>query len=187
VGTYTHISCFAHRTRDREQEPICALDREWYQPLRMLDANSHKSHKKLSLTNNSSNNFLPCPSLNLFIVLSAWLAVLLNQFFKQFLTLPFSQSIHRPVSWQSCSTVCHCTHGSKQLQKERKGDNRRDAVDFAARGGSKTETKTLHQTVAAFVLIMTGALVAHVVNVIAVMQYNVWFLLDCTIKLAALS
>jgi hypothetical protein len=87
-------------------------------------------------------------SINLFIVLSAWLAVLLNRF------------VIVPMALKA----------GVQSQKERKGDNSRDAVDFAVRGGSKTETKMLHQTVVAFVLIMTGALVAHLVNVIAVMQ-----------------
>jgi hypothetical protein len=49
---------------------------------------------------------------------------------------------------------------------ERKGDNSKDVKSFVVQGGSKTQTKTLHQTVVVFVLLMTVALVAHTVVLI---------------------
>lgn len=54
-----------------------------------------------------------------------------------------------------------------ESQAERKGDNSRDVKDFAVQGGSKTQTKTLHQSVVAFVLLMTGASVGHLVSALA--------------------
>uniref|UniRef100_A0A7S2Q4N7 DUF4149 domain-containing protein n=1 Tax=Skeletonema marinoi TaxID=267567 RepID=A0A7S2Q4N7_9STRA len=48
--------------------------------------------------------------------------------------------------------------------RERKGDNSKDLKEFAVNGGGKTETKSLHQTVVVFVLIMVGAFVGHLVD-----------------------
>lgn len=48
--------------------------------------------------------------------------------------------------------------------KDRKGDHSRDVKEMAVSGGGKATTKTLHQTVVLFTLLMVGALVAHVVT-----------------------
>ena len=49
---------------------------------------------------------------------------------------------------------------------EERGTNpdSRSATDFAVQGGSKTETKTMHQTVVLFVLLNVGALAAHMLT-----------------------
>jgi len=49
--------------------------------------------------------------------------------------------------------------------KQREGDNSKDLKDFAVRGAdSKNATKALHQTVVAFVFIMVGAFIGHLVD-----------------------
>jgi len=51
----------------------------------------------------------------------------------------------------------------RRSMRERKGtDNSSSVKDFAIEGGSKTETKTMHQTVVVFVLVDVAALVAHI-------------------------
>ena len=76
---------------------------------------------------------------SLALALTAWLAVAINRF------------LFVPMALKA---------GARSHQ-ERKGDNGKDLADFAVRGGSKSSTKALHQTVVVFVLIMTAALVAH--------------------------
>jgi len=44
----------------------------------------------------------------------------------------------------------------KRSVSERDGEESHSTVDFAVQGGSKTETKGWHQSVVAFVLLMTG-------------------------------
>jgi uncharacterized membrane protein YgcG len=89
----------------------------------------------------------PVPGSSLMLALTAWLAVAINHF------------LCVPMALQA---------GARSHQ-ERKGDNGKDLTDFAVSGGSKSsgggksQTKTLHQTVVVFVLIMTAALVAHLV------------------------
>jgi hypothetical protein len=43
----------------------------------------------------------------------------------------------------------------------RKGDHTKNVQEFVLEGGGKSETKTLHQTVVAFVLLQTGSLLVH--------------------------
>jgi hypothetical protein len=50
----------------------------------------------------------------------------------------------------------------RQSMRERVGaDNSADIKDFVIDGGSKTETKTMHQLVVLLVLVMVGALAVH--------------------------
>jgi hypothetical protein len=53
----------------------------------------------------------------------------------------------------------------------RKGDNSKDVKDFAVQGGGRTETKSLHQTVVLYVLIMSGGLVGHMLKTAAGLMY----------------
>eukprot|EP00516_Mucochytrium_quahogii_P005415 CAMPEP_0203750324 /NCGR_PEP_ID=MMETSP0098-20131031/4570_1 /ASSEMBLY_ACC=CAM_ASM_000208 /TAXON_ID=96639 /ORGANISM=" , Strain NY0313808BC1" /LENGTH=109 /DNA_ID=CAMNT_0050639557 /DNA_START=263 /DNA_END=588 /DNA_ORIENTATION=- len=46
--------------------------------------------------------------------------------------------------------------GKASAVERAKNENTSSVKDFAIEGGSKTETKTLHQTVVAFVLVMVG-------------------------------
>jgi hypothetical protein len=85
-------------------------------------------------------------SLKHSIVVVAWLAILINY------------SVVVPKALKA----------GARSHDERKGDNTKDVKDFALKGGSKTQTKTLHQAVVLFVLIMTGALLAHLVDLTAV-------------------
>jgi hypothetical protein len=51
----------------------------------------------------------------------------------------------------------------RQSTRERvQTDNSANIKNFVIEGGSKTETKTMHQLVVLFVLIMIGALVVHI-------------------------
>lgn len=50
----------------------------------------------------------------------------------------------------------------------RKGDHNRDVKEFVVEGGGKSETKTLHQTVVVFVLIMTGSFLWHLWDLVHV-------------------
>lgn len=53
----------------------------------------------------------------------------------------------------------------RQSMRERVGtDNTSDIKDFVVEGGSKTETKTMHQMVVVFVLVMVGAHVVHMLS-----------------------
>lgn len=55
----------------------------------------------------------------------------------------------------------------RQSMRERVGtDDTSDVKDFAIEGGSKTETKTMHQLVVLFVLIMVGALISHMLLIV---------------------
>lgn len=55
----------------------------------------------------------------------------------------------------------------RQSMRERVGtDDTSDVKEFAIEGGSKTETKTMHQLVVLFVLIMVGALVWHMLLIV---------------------
>jgi hypothetical protein len=85
-------------------------------------------------------------SLKHYIVLVAWFAILANRFV----------------------IVPKALKAGAKSHDERKGDNTKDVKKFVVQGGSKTETKTLHQTVVLCVLIMAGALLAHLVDLTAV-------------------
>ena len=52
--------------------------------------------------------------------------------------------------------------GRKSMRERSGTDNSSSVKDFAIEGGSKTETKVMHQLVVLFVLIDTGALAAHI-------------------------
>jgi hypothetical protein len=87
-------------------------------------------------------------SLKHYIVLVAWLAILANRFV----------------------IVPRALKAGAKSHDERKGDNTKDVKDFVVQGGSKTETKTLHQAVVLCVLIMAGALLAHLVDLTVVVM-----------------
>eukprot|EP00529_Nitzschia_sp_RCC80_P032966 CAMPEP_0113500284 /NCGR_PEP_ID=MMETSP0014_2-20120614/32229_1 /TAXON_ID=2857 /ORGANISM="Nitzschia sp." /LENGTH=127 /DNA_ID=CAMNT_0000394575 /DNA_START=202 /DNA_END=585 /DNA_ORIENTATION=+ /assembly_acc=CAM_ASM_000159 len=80
-----------------------------------------------------------------YLVGLAWLAISINKFL----------------------VVPQALKAGARSHAERKGDNSKDVKSFVVQGGSKTETKTWHQTVVLFVLVMTGALVAHTVSAAA--------------------
>jgi hypothetical protein len=84
-------------------------------------------------------------SLQFYYVLAGWVAILTNRFVMVPNALKAGASSHQ----------------------ERKGDNSKDVKSFVVEGGSKTETKTMHQAVVTFVLIMSAALVAHLIDMAA--------------------
>lgn len=77
--------------------------------------------------------------LNPIYALIGWVAIVVNRF----IIVPKALQ----AGWRS--------------QRERKGDNATDVASFAVEGGSKIDTKKLHQTVVLLVLIMLGALLGH--------------------------
>jgi hypothetical protein len=84
-------------------------------------------------------------SLQFYFVLAGWVAILINRYVVVPKALKAGASSHQ----------------------ERKGDSSKDVKSFVVEGGSKTETKTLHQTVVVFVLVMAAALVAHLIDMAA--------------------
>lgn len=81
-------------------------------------------------------------SVKLYLVVIGWLAILTNRFI----------------------VVPAALKAGARSTRQRKGDNSKDIQEFAVSGGGRTETKTLHQTVVVFVLIMVGAFVGHLVD-----------------------
>ena len=49
----------------------------------------------------------------------------------------------------------------RRSAKERAAHDTKEVIDFVSQGGSKTETKTLHRTVVALVLLMAASMTAH--------------------------
>lgn len=78
-------------------------------------------------------------TMNIHMVAIGWLAMALNRF----LVVPAALK------------------AGARSTRERKGDNSRDLKEFAVSGGGKASTKSLHQTVVVFVLIMVGAFIGH--------------------------
>lgn len=76
------------------------------------------------------------------IVAIGWLAIFINKYF----------------------VVPKALKAGARSHNQRKGDNSKDVQEFVVEGGGKSETKVLHQTVVVFVLIMSGAFIAHLVD-----------------------
>jgi hypothetical protein len=89
----------------------------------------------------------PLSSLTMLWVALSWLAIAINHF----------------------AVVPRAIKAGARSHQERKGDNNKNVKDFVIQGGSKTETKSLHQTVVLFVLIMAGSLVAHAVDLASIL------------------
>jgi hypothetical protein len=80
--------------------------------------------------------------MNIHMVAIGWLAMALNRF----LVVPAALK------------------AGARSTRELKGDNSMDLNEFAVIGGGKALTKSLHQTVVVFVLIMVGAFIGHLVD-----------------------
>jgi hypothetical protein len=83
--------------------------------------------------------------LNLYLVGIGWLAMTVNRF------------VFVPKALKAGARSIH----------QRKGDHTKDLQEFYVNGGGKTETKVLHQTVVVVVLIMAGAFLTHMVNLVS--------------------
>jgi hypothetical protein len=94
------------------------------------------------LTIAAYNHFKHEVDLKFYIVAVGWLAIAINCF------------VIVPKALQA----------GARSQKDRRGDNSKNLQEFGVDGGGGVVTKTLHQTVVVFVLIMVGSFVVHSVD-----------------------
>ncbi len=120
------------------------LGKEKFVPLMMALTRLWAQTMFLSSTANLGTSLYLSSSgaMNIYLVAVGWMAMALNRFI----------------------VVPAALKAGARSARERKGDNSKDLKEFAINGGGKTETKSMHQTVVVFVLIMVVAFVGHLVD-----------------------